>query len=53
MTMNFRSQFKTLTEKFVLFNMNPVKPNKESQKLMRDFNIAEIALFIIKQKVDR
>ena len=46
-------KFKTNVEKFILFNMTPKKANKEAQKLIRDFNIAEVALFIIKQKVDR
>ena len=33
--------------------MKPVKVNKESQKLMRDFKIAEVAVNFIKIKVDR
>ena len=41
------------TDNFILFGMKPVRVNKESQKLMRDFNIAEIALYFIKVKVDR
>ena len=53
LTMNFRDAITPTADKFILFNMAPVKPNKESQKLMRDFSIAEIALFIIKFKVDR
>ena len=41
------------TDHFILFNMQPVNINREAQKLMRDFNVAEIALFLLKYKVDR
>ena len=33
--------------------MPEIKVNKESQRLMRDFNIGDFALFFIKQRVDR
>jgi hypothetical protein len=33
--------------------MDPITPDAENQKLMNDFKIANIALFWIKQRVDR
>ena len=48
MELQMSKKFKTNVEKFILFNMTPKKANKEAQKLIRDFNIAEVALFMIK-----
>ncbi len=45
--------FLKTTEDFLLFDMPEIKVNKESQRLLRDFNVGEIALFFIKQRVDR
>ena len=49
----FTNKIQETTDNFILFNMKPVRVNKESQKLMRDFKIAEIAINFIKIKVDR
>ena len=40
--------FHRTSEEFLLFDMPEIKVNKESQRLMRDFGIGEIALFFIK-----
>jgi len=45
--------FHRTNEDFLLFDMPDIKVNKEGQRLMRDFGIGEIALFFIKQRVDR
>ena len=49
----FQKILQPASDNFILFNMKPVKINKEAQKLMRDFKIAEIAVNFIKIKVDR
>jgi hypothetical protein len=48
-----RFGFRRKKDDFLLFDMPEIKVNKESQRLMRDFGIGEIALFFVKQKVDR
>ena len=50
---HFREMISKTSDNFILFTMKPIKPSKEAQNLMRDFNIAEIALFFLKFKVDR
>ena len=42
-----------LKEDFILFDMDQFTPDAENQKLMSDFKVANIALFWIKQRVDR
>jgi hypothetical protein len=46
---------KNKIEEFMLFDIdkNNASPNKENQRLIQSFDIAEIALAIIKQRVDR
>ena len=40
--------FRRKKDDFLLFDMPDIKVNKESQRLMRDFGIGEIALFFVK-----
>lgn len=47
------SEEQKLKEDFILFDIDPVTPDTENQRLIYDFNIASIALYFIKQKVDR
>lgn len=46
---------KNKVEEFMLFDIdkNNATPNKENQRLMQSFDIVEIALAIIKTRVDR
>ena len=44
---------KKLQDDYILFDMDPVQPDTENQKLFRDFKLSEQALFFIKQRVDR
>ena len=48
-----RFDFQRTAEDFLLFDMPETRVNKESQRLMRDFSIGEIALYFVKQAVDR
>ena len=42
-----------LREDFILHDIEPIQPDGENQKLLRDFKLAQIAMFFIKQRVDR
>lgn len=42
-----------LSDDFILHDMEPVQPDTENQKLFRDFKLAQLALFFIKQRADR
>ena len=42
-----------LKDDFILFDLDPIQPDAENQKLFRDFNLAQMCLFFINQRVDR
>ena len=44
MKKSFRKKLDDDIDNFILFDMRPFKVNKESQKLIRDFKLDEIAL---------